>query len=80
MQGWSCEEDALVKTFVFSNFREAVTFIVRLSFECEDMDHHPEITNLYQAVRIQLTTHDAGNKVTEKDVKLARRIEDLSWV
>lgn len=80
LDGWTHEEDTLQKTFEFSHFREAISFIVRMSFEAEEMNHHPELENVYNTVSIALTTHDADGKVTETDVELASRIEDLSWV
>lgn len=80
LEGWRHEDDALKKTFELSDFRAAVSFIVRLSFYAEELNHHPEITNVYNTVDIALTTHDAGNKVTETDVALARKIEQFAWV
>lgn len=77
LDGWTLKGDKLTKLFKFKDFRQAIAFIVRLAFEAEALNHHPEIENVYNRVRIQLTTHDAGNKVTEKDVELARRIETL---
>jgi 4a-hydroxytetrahydrobiopterin dehydratase len=80
LNGWSADGDTIAKTFVFENFREAVAFIVRISYECEEMDHHPDIRNTYKTVRLSLATHDAGGKVTERDIKLARRIEAVAAV
>jgi len=80
LPGWSFEDDSLVKTFKFGSFREAVSFIVRLSFEAEERNHHPELANVYNRVDVRLRTHDAGNKVTESDLALAQAIENLSWV
>ncbi len=80
LPGWSFEDDSLVKTFQFGSFREAVSFIVRLSFEAEERNHHPELANIYNRVEVRLRTHDAGNKVTELDLALAQAIENLSWV
>jgi 4a-hydroxytetrahydrobiopterin dehydratase len=77
---WSLADDRLVRTYSFSSFREAISFLVRVAFEAEEMDHHPEIRNVYSRVDISLTTHDAGDKVTEKDVEFARRIEHFAWV
>ena len=77
---WVHEDDMLTKQFSFSTFREAVSFIVRLSFEAEQLDHHPELHNVYNRVTVSLRTHDAGNKVTEADLRLARAIESFSWV
>jgi 4a-hydroxytetrahydrobiopterin dehydratase len=53
---------------------------VRAGFEAEELNHHPEWTNVYNTVAIRLNTHDAGNKVTGKDVELATRLERISWV
>jgi 4a-hydroxytetrahydrobiopterin dehydratase len=80
LQAWSYADDRLVRTYRFSSFREAVSFLVRVAFEAEDMDHHPEIRKVYDPVEISLTTHDAGDRVTEQDVELARRIEHFAWV
>jgi 4a-hydroxytetrahydrobiopterin dehydratase len=75
LQDWRHEEDHLKKSFAFSNFRDAMTFIVRLSYEAEERDHHPEIFNCYNRVEIGLNTHNAGGKVTEKDFSLATAID-----
>lgn len=80
LPGWRHEDDRLKKTFRFQNFREAVSFIVRMSFEAEERDHHPELRNVYHTVDVALTTHDAGNRVTGMDIALARAIEEFSWV
>jgi 4a-hydroxytetrahydrobiopterin dehydratase len=77
---WRLKSDALAKTFKFGTFREAMSFMVRVSFEAEAMDHHPEWTNVYNSVAIRLNTHDAGGKVTSKDVALAGKIQAISWV
>lgn len=69
-----------MKTFVFGSFREALSFMVRVGFEAEALNHHPEWSNVYNRVVIRLTTHDAGNKVTTSDLELVRRIEGISWV
>jgi len=78
LPGWSHEDDRLKKTYEFSDFRAAISFIVRLSFYAEEMMHHPELENVYNTVSIALTTHDADGQVTEMDVELASRIEDLA--
>ena len=53
-------------------------FILRISYDAEAADHHAEIFNCYNRVEIGLNTHDAGGKVTQKDIDLARAIEKLS--
>lgn len=78
LEGWSHADDKIQKTYEFSDFRAAISFIVRLSFYAEEMNHHPELENVYNTVSIALTTHDAGGQVTELDIELASAIEDLA--
>ena len=80
LPGWAFERDALAKEFKFGSFREALGFMVRAGFEAEAMDHHPDWTNVYNRVAVRLNTHDSGGKVTAKDVELARRLQQISWV
>ncbi|HKJ32902.1 MAG TPA: 4a-hydroxytetrahydrobiopterin dehydratase [Balneolales bacterium] len=77
LPGWTIESDKLKKEFSFNNFKEAATFIMRLAFEAEALQHHPELFNVYNKVEIGLTTHDAGDKITDKDVELAESIESI---
>lgn len=74
---WSNENNVLYKKFEFKNFSEAFAFMTRVAIEAEKMDHHPKWTNVYNKVEIWLTTHDAGNVITEKDTKLAAKIDGL---
>jgi 4a-hydroxytetrahydrobiopterin dehydratase len=76
---WGLAEDGtkLICEIEFKDFREAITFIVRLGFECEEQGHHAEIFNVYRTVRLGLNTHDAGNRVTDKDLQLARTVGEL---
>ncbi|MDE2995931.1 MAG: 4a-hydroxytetrahydrobiopterin dehydratase [Bacteroidota bacterium] len=80
LDGWELDDDAIQRLFEFRSFREAMSFMVRIGFEAEDMDHHPELSNVYNRVHVALSTHDAGNKVTELDLELARRINHFSWI
>ncbi|MDF3059069.1 MAG: transcriptional coactivator/pterin dehydratase [Rariglobus sp.] len=75
LPGWTWERDALVKTLKFENFREALAFMLKAGFEADALNHHPEWTNIYNKVSIRLTTHDSGDRVTAKDVELAKRME-----
>lgn len=79
LAGWSevAERDAIRKTFHFADFTEAWGFMARVALAAEKMDHHPEWLNVYNRVEILLSSHDAGG-VTEKDIKLAHRIEALA--
>ena len=79
LRDWRSEGNAIEREYRFGSFREAISFIVRLAFEAEQRDHHPELANVYNRVTIRLTTHDAGG-VTEKDIELARAIDGVSWV
>lgn len=80
LPGWAIEVDAITKTFTFGSFREAMSFMVRVAFEAETRDHHPDWSNVYNKVVVRLSTHDAGGKVTLKDVELAQAIEHVNWV
>lgn len=80
LAGWTHDKDALTKTFKFQTFREAMGFMLRVAFEAEALNHHPDWSNVYNQVVVRLNTHDAGGKVTEKDVELAKRIQKISWV
>ena len=74
---WEEKENKLYKKFQFKNFSEAFAFMTRVAIEAEKMDHHPLWTNAYNTIEIWLNTHDAGDIVTEKDRKLANRIDSL---
>ena len=79
ISGWELDEDdnKLRCELEFPDFRAAMAFLTRFAFECEDLDHHAEIFNVYSTIRLALTTHDAGDKITEKDLQLAKRVCDL---
>jgi 4a-hydroxytetrahydrobiopterin dehydratase len=79
LPGWSLAGDALAKEYKFGSFREAMSFMIRVSYEADAMDHHPDWTNVYNRVTIRLNTHSAGGKVTAKDVTLAQKIQKISW-
>ena len=74
---WTNDNNVLYKKFEFKNFSEAFAFMTRVAIEAEKMDHHPKWTNVYNKVEIWLSTHDAGNIITEKDKKLAAIIDGL---
>lgn len=74
---WEEKNNALYKKFKFQNFTEAFAFMTRVAFEAEKMDHHPKWTNTYNELEIWLSTHDAGDTVTEKDRKLAKKIDTI---
>ncbi len=74
---WIEEENSLYRKFDFKDFNEAFSFMTRVALVAEKMDHHPKWTNVYNTVEIWLSTHSAGNTVTEKDRKLAKKIDGL---
>lgn len=74
---WKEENDKLKKSFKFKDFNEAFGFITRVALISEKMNHHPYWTNEYNQVTIELSTHDAGNKITAKDRQLAIAIDEL---
>jgi 4a-hydroxytetrahydrobiopterin dehydratase len=74
---WKEEDNQLKKSFTFKDFTEAFAFMTRVAFLAEAHHHHPNWSNVYNRVDIHLTTHDAGNVVTEKDRKLAQAIDQL---
>jgi 4a-hydroxytetrahydrobiopterin dehydratase len=74
---WREEDNKLKKTFQFKDFSEAFAFMTRVALAAEKMDHHPNWSNVYNKVEIELNTHDAGNVVTEKDRTLAALIDKL---
>ena len=77
MKHFRKERDALRAEFVFGDFAEAFAFMTRVAFVAERLGHHPNWENVWNRVGISLTTHDAGNKVTDKDEALAEAIEEI---
>lgn len=74
---WTEQDNSLTQTFAFANFREAFAFMTRVAFIAEELDHHPEWSNVYGEVTITLTTHSAGNTVTDLDRKFAAAVDKL---
>ena len=77
--GWAMVEDrdAIVKSFVFSDFTEAFGWMTQVAIWAEKMDHHPEWSNVYKTVEVTLTTHDVGG-LSPLDVKLAAKMDALA--
>jgi 4a-hydroxytetrahydrobiopterin dehydratase len=74
---WKTENNKLKKTFKFNDFTEAFGFMTRVALVAEKMDHHPTWTNTWNTVSFELSTHDAGNIVTDRDRKLADAIDKI---
>jgi 4a-hydroxytetrahydrobiopterin dehydratase len=75
--GWVEEEGRLRREFTFANFSEAWAFMSRVALLAEKTDHHPNWSNVWNRVTIELTSHDAGNTVTDRDHRLAEAINKL---
>ncbi|HEV8434187.1 MAG TPA: 4a-hydroxytetrahydrobiopterin dehydratase [Thermoanaerobaculia bacterium] len=74
--GWQVQDGNLVREFRFANFVDAFGFMTFVALVAERMNHHPDWSNVYNTVRIRLSTHDAGG-ITDKDFGLASAISDL---
>ena len=77
LPSWELENGKLQRELRFADFSEALAFLVRVGIEAEKRNHHPELTNVYSRVMVQLTTHDADG-ITEKDVDLAHAIDAIA--
>ena len=75
---WIEENNRLKKTFQFNDFIEAFGFMSQVAIIAEKMDHHPNWSNVYNSVTIELCTHDAGDVVTDKDHQLAAAIDEVT--
>ncbi len=74
---WKEENNKLSRTFKFEDFSEAFAFMTRVALLAETQGHHPDWSNTWNKVKIDLSTHDAGNVVTDKDRNLAKAIDNL---
>lgn len=74
LQGWSRRGDAIVRTYQFRNFVQAMDFVNRVARLAESAQHHPDIDVRYSKVTLSLSTHDAGG-ITSNDLSLARAID-----
>ena len=77
LEGWSLSGEKLHREFRFRDFVQAFGFMARVALVAESMEHHPEWSNVYGRVTVDLTTHDAGG-VTRRDLELARRMNELA--
>ncbi|MGE5518988.1 MAG: 4a-hydroxytetrahydrobiopterin dehydratase [Candidatus Dadabacteria bacterium] len=77
---WQEQNNSLYRKFEFKDFSEAFAFMTRVALAAEKMDHHPKWTNVWNTVEVWLSTHDAGDIVTDKDRKLSEKIDKLLQV
>lgn len=75
---WKEENNQLIRQFEFADFSAAFAFMTRVALLAEKQSHHPEWKNVYNKVEIRLSTHDAGNRITEKDRELAKAIDAIA--
>jgi 4a-hydroxytetrahydrobiopterin dehydratase len=77
-QNWINIDGKLQRDFQFSDFNDALQFINQISVICESENHHPEINWIYNKITLKLSTHDAGDIITQKDIKLAELIDEVA--
>jgi len=77
-ENWARGTNALTREWKFKNFRMALAFVNAVGAAAEELKHHPDIEFGWGYVRLKITTHDAGNLLTDKDFQLAQRIDQLS--
>lgn len=76
LDGWELRDGRLHREVVLADFRAAIAFMTRVAFDAEELNHHPDWSNVWNRVTIDLTTHSAGG-ITDLDLELARRISAL---
>lgn len=74
LTGWQLENNSIIKEFKFLNFIGAFAFMTKIALAAEKMNHHPDWSNVYNRVRVRLSTHDADG-ITDLDIKLAQQID-----
>ena len=74
---WTESDNKLTREFKFNNFKDALLFINKVADISEKYNHHPEIYNVYNKVKLSLCTHDKGSIITDKDYNLAQKIDEL---
>ena len=77
LSGWDYDGDALVKNFTFGDFAAAIDFMAAARPQIDELNHHPEWTNVYNRVDVRLSSHDVGG-ITDRDLRLARLLDDCA--
>lgn len=77
LEGWGVDDGKLLKVYDLNDFKAALAFINQVGAVAEGLNHHPEIYNSWNRVTLRLCTHDAGGRLTEKDLTLARAIQSI---
>jgi 4a-hydroxytetrahydrobiopterin dehydratase len=78
LPGWQLKDGKLHKTFKFDSFARAMGWMMSVAIQADKMDHHPEWSNVYNRVTVNLVTHDLGNAVSSWDAALAQKMEELA--
>lgn len=78
LSGWEVKDGKLHKQFKFGSFAEAIGWMVSVALYADKIDHHPEWANVYNRVRVDLVTHDMDNAISNLDVDLAKKMEELA--
>ena len=78
LPGWEVKAGKLHKQYKFATFAAALGWMVSVGVEADKMDHHPEWSNVYNKVTVDLVTHDLGNAISSWDVELAKKMDSLS--
>jgi len=76
LSGWERDGNSIVKSYHFNDFIEAMSFMNQAAFHAEALEHYPEWHNIYDVVKVRLTTHDTGG-ISSLDIRLARRMEHI---
>jgi 4a-hydroxytetrahydrobiopterin dehydratase len=79
LAGWSLDNDMITKTYEFDSYVGGLAFATTAGTLCEGLDHHPDMLITWRKVKVSFTTHDAGSKVTEKDITAARALESVGY-
>lgn len=77
LPGWEVREGKLHKTFKFDSFAQAMGWMISVAIEADKMDHHPEWSNVYNRVTVNLTTHSLGNVISNLDIELGQKMQAL---
>lgn len=78
LPGWSLDGDRITRSYRLGSHFAATAMVVHIAQVQEELDHHSDLTLGYNTVALSVHTHSAGGVVTEKDIELARRVEDLA--
>jgi 4a-hydroxytetrahydrobiopterin dehydratase len=78
LSGWQIKDGKLHKTYKFGSFAQAMGWMMSVAIHADKMDHHPEWSNVYNRVTVDLVTHDLNNAISSFDVQLAQKMEELA--